>query len=122
MDPRERAQLPFSLTCKHHTDAPGVLSVGNTVQQPNVGHAVDEFNGGVVADKKVASYIAHSCRVRTGKAPDREQRLMLLWRQALPLRGGFAECEKSPQLIAKLGKCGVISIVHRILDPRCGRA
>jgi hypothetical protein len=25
-------------------------------------------------------------------------------------------------LIAKLGKCGVISIVHRILDPRCGRA
>ena len=61
------------------------------LQQSELGHAIDQFDGGVMPNQQEIRQIADGNRLGAGKALDGEQRLVLLRRQAGLMGGRFAE-------------------------------
>jgi hypothetical protein len=63
-----------------HNDAPAVVVVHDPPEQPKPGHAVDQFDGGVMPNEKESREIADGNGLRAGKAFDGKERLVLLRR------------------------------------------
>jgi hypothetical protein len=72
----------------------------------------------VVPDQKVLCQITHGHGLRTGKALDGQERLVLLGRKPGPACGGLAERQKLSQLKTKLRKGSVIDDMSRALGGR----
>jgi hypothetical protein len=100
----KRPQFLLARPGQFYEHAPAVVFVGNSVQKAELRHAIDQFDGRVMANKKKSRQISHGNCIGPGKALDGEKRLILLRRQAGFLGGGFAECQEFPNLVAKFGK------------------
>ena len=104
MDFRKLVQAALAFGGQPDQNPPAVIGIGDPGDQVELGHAVDEFDGGVVSNEKQRGEIADRDRLVVREALDGEQRLMLLRRQFLPMGGGFAEGQEFPQLITELGQ------------------
>jgi len=74
---RKRLQFLFALSRQFDEDAPAVVVIRNPAQQPQLCHAVNQLDGGVMSHQKEFRQVADRNWLRTGKAFDGEQRLML---------------------------------------------
>jgi hypothetical protein len=114
VDTGECPQLLLTLGCQADQNAPGILRIGAPAYQFQLCHAVHQLDGGVMLDQQKLRNVADARGIRTGKALDGKQRLMLLRRQASPPRRGLTECQECPHLVAELCKGLIICIAHHL--------
>jgi len=88
---RKRPQALFALSRQPHQDAPAIVVIDKSPQQAELGHAVDQFDRGMVPDHQEIGQIADGNGPRSGEALDGEKCLVLPGRQPGLLGGCLAE-------------------------------
>jgi len=97
---------------KLEADAATVLGIRFTGDQSGLGEPVRKFDRAVVADAQPFGEVADTWVGFSRRALDRQQRLVLAWRQARLGGGGFAEFQEAAELIAEFGQPPVVLLVQ----------
>lgn len=101
MNGRKRLQFSFATRRQFQENAPAILGIDASIDQPKLRHPNGQFDGGVMADQQRAGKVANRREIRSGKPLDREQRLMLLRGQPRRLSSALTEGKELAQLQPK---------------------
>src|SRR5437588_620545 len=95
-----------------HEHMAAIGAAGLADQQPLGDHAVDQPDGAVMADLQALGELADRRPVAPGEAAHREQRALLLRRDAGAAPRLFAEVQEAPQGVAELRQSLVLLAAH----------